>query len=118
MKEIMAFIRVNKVKDTRDALELNGFDAYTWRKCMGRGKKRLSQAGESLAIALSGSGENTRMTAKRYFTVMVPDSEASRAVKIIIEANRTGNPGDGKVFVRSVDESYRIRTGEMSIDDI
>lgn len=110
MKEIMAFIRVGKVKDTRDALELNGFNAYTCRKCLGRGKEQLSSATESLMSALGE--EKPRLIAKRYFTLIVDDEDVSRAVKIIIEANRTGNPGDGKVFVRSLDESYCVRTGE------
>ncbi len=111
MKEIMAFIRVNKVNDTREALELNGFKAYTCRKCLGRGKKRLSSASESLIQALDSGSEVGRLIAKRYFTLIVEDEDVNRAVKIIIEANRTGNPGDGKIFVRSIDESYCIRSG-------
>lgn len=112
MKEIMAFIRTQKVNDTRKALELNGFYAYTCRKCLGHGKERLSSAGESLVQALEG--ETRRLIAKRYFTLIVDDEDVKRAVNIIIEANRTGNPGDGKIFVRSLDESYCVRTGESN----
>lgn len=108
MKEIMAFIRTHKVKDTRDALALNGFNSYTCRKCMGRGKNRPSSAGESLRLA----GTDTRLIAKRYFTLIVNDEDVKQAVKIIIEANRTGNAGDGKIFVRDLGETYCIRTGE------
>ena len=39
MKEILAFIRVNKVADTKKALDLNGFAGFCCRKCLGRGKK-------------------------------------------------------------------------------
>ena len=113
MKEIMAFIRTQKVEDTRKALELNGFYAYTCRKCLGHGKERLSSAGKSLVQAMDSS-ENRRLIAKRYFTVIVDDEDVKREVKIIIEANRTGNPGDGKIFVRSLDESYCVRTGEIN----
>lgn len=112
MKEIMAFIRTQKVNDTRKALELNGFYAYTCRKCLGHGKERLSSAGKSLVQALES--DSRRLIAKRYFTLIVDDADVKRAVQIIIEANRTGNPGDGKIFVRSLEESYCVRTGESN----
>ena len=44
--------------------------------------------------------------------VVVPDKIVPRVVDTIIGVNRTGNPGDGKVFVMPVDETIRIRTGE------
>lgn len=120
MKEIMAMIRVNKVEETREALELNGFFAHTCRKCLGRGKNMLSSAGQNLFMATDtllplpegGFAENRRLIAKRLFLLIVEDDEVSRVVNIIIKANQTGNPGDGKIFVRNVSEAYRIRTGE------
>lgn len=112
MKEIMAFIRAGKVKETRDALEMNGFNAYTCRKCLGHGKERLSSAGESLMMAIDGTTDNRRLMAKRFFTLIVEDGDVKKAVNIIIEANRTGNPGDGKIFVRNISETYCVRTGE------
>ncbi len=112
MKEILAFIRVGKVKDTRDALEVNGFNSYTCRKCLGHGRYRLSSAGESLVRALDSGTESRRLIAKRLFAVVVEDEDVQRAVKIIIEVNRTGNPGDGKIFVRDIGECHCIRSGE------
>ena len=46
--------------------------------------------------------------------VVVPDSIVDEAIKAIIESARTGEIGDGRVFVLPVDESYRIRTGEKA----
>jgi nitrogen regulatory protein PII 2 len=43
---------------------------------------------------------------------MVPDSKVKDAVEAIIEANRTGHHGDGKIFICPVEEAIRIRTGE------
>ncbi len=125
MKEIMAFIRVNKVEETRRALEMNGFFAYSCRKCLGRGKNSLSDAGKSLFLASGGVSErpeggfyqNRRLIAKRLFLVAVADEDISRAVKIIIEANQTGNPGDGKIFVRNIEESYTIRSGKLDTNN-
>lgn len=121
MKEVLAFIRVNKVEETKKALELNGFFSYSWRKCLGRGKELLSSAGQSLFLAAEGvelnphgiSSEHCRLIAKRFFSIIVPDDEVSRVVKILIEANRTGNPGDGKIFVRRMDEMYSIHSGKV-----
>ena len=110
MKEILAFIRTNKVKDTRDALELNGFTSYSCRKCLGHGRNRLSSAGESLLMARES--DSRVLIAKRLFAVVVEDKDVKRAVNIIIEANRTGNPGDGKIFVKNLSEIHCIRTGE------
>ena len=47
--------------------------------------------------------------------VVVPDSMVDDAIKAIIEAARTGEIGDGRVFVLPVGESYRIRTGERDV---
>ncbi len=44
--------------------------------------------------------------------MVVKDEDASKVVDIILEAARTGEIGDGKIFVSTVEEAYRIRTGE------
>jgi nitrogen regulatory protein PII 2 len=121
MKEVMAVIRTKKVNVTKKALGDAGFPAFMCRRCMGRGKKQIdasllryvldtgeipaSNAGESLT-------EGARLIAKRFFTLVVEDGDVDRAVNIIIEANQTGNPGDGKIFVLPIDETYKVRTGE------
>lgn len=121
MREIMCFIRTNKVNDTKRALAENGFPAFTCRKCLGRGKKSVDPevlktvltAGD---LPMSPVGENlteaTRLIAKRFFTLVVDDSQVEKAVKVVIEANQTGNPGDGKIFVLPILETYSVRTGE------
>ena len=48
--------------------------------------------------------------------VVVPDRLADEVVKAIIHSVRTGEIGDGRVFVRPVSQSYRIRTGELELD--
>ena len=49
---------------------------------------------------------------KRMISVVVPDNLVRVATKTIIEVNRTGNPGDGKIFVMPIREAIRVRTGE------
>ncbi len=121
MREIMCFIRMNKVNDTKRALAEHGFPAFTCRKCLGRGKKSIDPELLNAVIAagempLSPVGENltesARLIAKRFFTLVVDDKDVKKAVDVIIAANQTGNPGDGKIFVLPITETFSVRTGE------
>jgi nitrogen regulatory protein PII 2 len=121
MREIMCFIRMNKVNDTKRALAEHGFPAFTCRKCLGRGKNNIDPALisavlESGELPVSPVGENltefTRLIAKRFFTLVVDDKDVKKAVDAIIAANQTGNPGDGKIFVLPITETFSVRTGE------
>jgi nitrogen regulatory protein PII 2 len=124
MKEVMAFIRTNKVNVTKKALGDAGFPSFTCRKCLGRGKKHLDpammqyvlSAGE-LPVSRVGESftEGARMIAKRFFTLIVEDDQVDKAVHIIIDANQTGNPGDGKIFILPIAETYKVRTGETTL---
>jgi nitrogen regulatory protein PII 2 len=125
MKEVMCFIRSNKVNVTKQALAEGGFPAFTCRKCLGRGKKSVDTellntvlaAGE---LPLNDIGEHlteaTRLIAKRFFTLIVQDADVQKAVDIVIEANQTGNPGDGRIFVLPLVETYTVRTGESTVE--
>jgi nitrogen regulatory protein PII 2 len=120
MKEIMAIIRMNMVNPTKTALANAGYPAFFCRKCLGRGKKgvnmRIAQTIlESDAPMESTIGEHLseyhRLIAKRLFTLIVDDDHVEDIVKIIVETNQTGNPGDGRIFVMPVTETYNVRTG-------
>ena len=124
MKEGMAFIRLNMVNPTKEALAKEGFPSFSCRKCLGRGKKSIDpsvvqavlDAGE---LPVSSVGEHftelTRLIPKRFFTLIVNDDEVALAVKTIIKVNQTGNPGDGKIFILPIAETYKIRTGERFV---
>ncbi|HAX51346.1 P-II family nitrogen regulator [Muricomes intestini] len=125
MKEIMAFIRSNKVNATKTALAEGGFPAFSCRKCLGRGKKSIDPELLNLVIAvgelpLDASGESLteaiRLVPKRMFIVIVDDEKVKDAVDIIIETNQTGHQGDGKIFVLPIFESYRVRDGSSTTD--
>lgn len=123
MKEIVAIIRSNKINATKRILMENHFPAFTCRSCLGRGKKSVDT---ELVTTLLAAGklpqdvigehftEATRLIAKRLFTLVTTDELAEKAVRLIIEANQTGNPGDGKIFVCPIEESYRVRDGEAA----
>jgi len=120
MKEIMAIIRQNKINATKTALIENGFPSFTATKVMGRGKKSLDKA---LLEAMEKSqvdapemlpliAKGPTLMPKRMISLVVPDDVVPNVVKIIIESNKTGNPGDGKIFVMPVSDVVRVRTGE------
>ncbi len=121
MKEISAIIRMNKVNETKRALSEAGFPAITCRKVYGRGKQAVNfQMVEELLeghdvqspTLIEAITEGHRLITKRMILMVVLDHEVEAAVKAIIEANQTGNKGDGKIFICPVEETIRIRTGE------
>jgi nitrogen regulatory protein PII 2 len=121
MKEVMTFIRTNKVNETKEALANAGFPAFLCRPCLGRGKKHLDSAAlqmvmESGKLPVSDVGESLtesmRLIPKRFFTLIIEDDQVELAVKTIIKVNQTGNPGDGRIFILPTSETYGVRTGE------
>lgn len=125
MKEVMAFIRVNMVNPTKEALAKAGFPAFSCRKCLGRGKKGIDPAVlqmvlDSGEIPATSVGEHLtetqRLIAKRFFTIIIENDQVDLAVKTIIDTNQTGNPGDGKIFILPISEAYTIRTGDSTTD--
>lgn len=122
MKEVMAFLRLNKVNATKQALAEAGFPSFTCRKVLGRGKKSADplliklalEAGELPADAHGETlTEHVRLIPKRFFTVVVEDDQVDTVVQTMIRASQTGNPGDGKIFILNIPEAYRVRTGDM-----
>ncbi len=123
MKEVMAFIRLNMVGPTKEALSKAGFPSFSCRKCLGRGKKSidpdiLNKVLETGEIPVSPVGEyfteGSRLIPKRFFTLVVSDEQVDSAVRIIVDTNQTGSPGDGKIFIIPIMETYQVRTEESS----
>lgn len=117
MKEIMAIIRMNKMNQTKKALAEAGLPAFVAREGYGRGKGLVNQAvldgaaeGNEEAIALLGS--KGRLYPKRILSIVVPDDKAETAIGAIVSVNKSGQAGDGKIFVMPVSDSVRVRTGE------
>lgn len=125
MKEIIAVIRSNKLSRTKKALEDAGFPSFTCRSVMGTGKKVIDPNIVRFAVEDDGVSNLTpsdviysmsRLVPKRLFVMIVPDENVKEVVDIFIEANSEGNPGDGKIFVLPIFESFRVRDGEMQTD--
>lgn len=106
MKQITAIIRPERFEQVQDALRRSGCPGIMVSDIEGHGKQK--------GIEQVWRGEKFRMELlpKIKIQIVVADADVERIVKEIITAAKTGNVGDGKIFVSSVDEVYRIRTGE------
>jgi len=127
MKEITAIIRMDMVNKTKTALLKLGFPAITARKVMGRGKKKIDYElfqnvftnNEGLTPILAEQlSEEHRLMPKRMLILVVQDKDVKVIVDSIIEINQNGNPGNGKIFVTTVADVIRVRTGETGIEAI
>ena len=110
MKLIKSIVRPNKVDDVKVALEKLRISGMTVTEVRGHGKQKGHTA------IYRGQEYNVSLLPKMELEVVVPDEMVDDAVKAIIQAARTGEIGDGRVFVLPVGQSFRIRTGELERD--
>jgi len=110
MKLVTAVIKPFKLDDVKDALSAVGVQGMTISEVQGFGR----QGGHSETYR--GTEYKVLFTPKTRIEVVVDDSDADRVVDAIMSAARTDKIGDGKVWVTSVDEVIRVRTGERGLD--
>jgi nitrogen regulatory protein PII len=110
MKLIKAIVRPNKVDEVKEALGKLSISGMTVTEVRGHGKQKGHTA------VYRGKEYNVSLLPKMEIEVVVPDTIVDEAIAAIIQAARTGEIGDGRVFVIPVDQSYRIRTGEPGAD--
>lgn len=101
MEMLKAIIRPEKEKEVVGALADAGFVSLTKQNVFGRGKQKGIQVGSIHYDELP----------KTLITVVVEDSDTAKVISVIEGAARTGNVGDGKIFVSPVAQAYTIRTG-------
>lgn len=107
MNMIEAIIRPEKVDAVKEALAEAGFTGLNVIHVTGRGVQK------GVVTTARGGGTITiDMLPKTKVSTVVKDKDTDKAVDIIIKAARTGNIGDGKIFVWPVAQVIRVRTGE------
>ena len=106
MKLIKSIVRPNKVDEVKDALGRLNISGITVSEVRGHGKQKGHTA------IYRGKEYDVSLLPKMEIEVVVTDSILDEAIKAIVEAARTGEIGDGRVFVLPVEQTYRIRTGE------
>jgi len=106
MKLIKSIVRPNKVDDIKVALTSLGISGMTVTEVRGHGKQKghtTIYRGKEYAVSL---------LPKMEIEVVVADSILDAAIQVIVQSGKTGEIGDGRVFVMTVEQTYRIRTGE------
>lgn len=112
MKKIEAVIKPFKIDDVKDALSEKGIDGMTITEVKGHGRQK------GHTELYRGAEYVVDFVPKVKVEVIVDDSRLEEALAAICNAARTGKVGDGKIFVSSVEQVIRIRTGERDGDAI
>lgn len=109
MKLVKSIVRPNKVDDIKDALAKVNISGMTVTEVRGHGRQKGHTA------IYRGKEYTVSLLPKMEIEVVVPDDAVDDVIQAIIGAARTGEIGDGRVFVIPVDYGYNIRTGEKDV---
>jgi len=110
MKLIIAIIKPFKLEEVRDALLGIGVHGMTVSEVKGYGRQK------GHTEIYRGAEYAVNFLPKVRIEVAVPAEQADRVVEAISTAAKTGQIGDGKIFVAPIDRAMRIRTGETDAD--
>ena len=109
MKLIKSIVRPNKVDEIQDALGKLGIAGMTVTEVRGHGRQKGHTA------MYRGKEYAVNLLPKMEIEVVADDDVVDEVIQTIIKAARTGEIGDGRVFVLPVEHSYNIRTGERDV---
>ena len=112
MKKIEAIIKPFKLDDVKNGLTEIGVQGITISEVKGHGKQK------GLSQHWRGNEYTIQFVPKIKIEVVVLDEDLSRTIDIIVRRSRTGNLGDGKIFVMDVEEAVRVRTGDSGLNAI
>jgi nitrogen regulatory protein PII len=109
MKLVMAIVRPSKVEEIKDALAKLSVSGMTITEVRGHGRQKGHTA------IYRGKEYSVSLLPKIKVEVVLPDDMVDEVIRTIIETTRTGEIGDGRVFVLPVEQGYNIRTGERDV---
>ena len=110
MRLVTAVLQPFKLDEVKDALQSGGIDGMTVSEVRGFGRQR------GHTEVYRGAEYRIDFVPKTRLEIVVDDDELDRVVTIITEAARTGQIGDGKIWITPLDHLVRIRTGEQGTD--
>ena len=111
MKKIEAIIRKTKFEEVKETLHESGIDFFSFFPVTGVGKATQSRVYRGIAYDTSSIG-------RLLLTIVVRDINLEKTVNAILTSAKTGEVGDGKIFISNIDESYRIRNGEKGDESL
>ncbi len=112
MKKIEAVIRHFKLEEVKDALTKAGVHGMTVSEVRGFGRQKGHKE------QYRGAEYTVDVLPKVNMEVVVDDADAKKVIDTILQTARTGQIGDGKIFVTNLDEAIRIRTGETGSESL
>ncbi len=106
MKKLEVIIRPEKLEGVRSALDKVGYAGLMITEIEGHGKQR--------GVVQQWRGEKYKVEylPKVKIEIVVKDADVERIAKAVIESAKTGEIGDGKIFISNIEDAIRIRTGE------
>ncbi len=111
MKKIEAIIRKSKFDEVKKALHETGVNFFTYWDVTGVGNEKQGHV-------YRGVSYSTSDIQRRILSIVISDEFLDKTLKAIFEAAYTGTVGDGKIFISTIDETYRIRTREGGSDSL
>ena len=109
MKLVKAIIRPNKLEEVKDALTRLNVTGMTVSEVRGHGRQKGHKA------IYRGTEYSVTLLPKIMIELVIPDELVDDTIKTIIETAKTGEIGDGRVFVLPLEQGYNIRTGERDV---
>ena len=106
MKKIEAIIRIEKLDEVRDALERYGYPGMTITRVEGHGRQK------GIVEQFRGREFKVELLPKTKIEIIAHEKDVDKLMESISKAAKTGEIGDGKIFVYPVENAQRIRTGE------
>ena len=106
MKKIECIIRPEKLDEVKEALNEAGIMGLTVTDVLGCGRQKGRKE------VYRGIEYTLNLLPKIKIETVVKDEDVEKIAKIIIETAKTGLIGDGKIFISTIEDAYRIRTGE------
>ena len=107
MKKIECIIRTAKFEDVHTALAKIGIGFMTYSEVKGIGMEHPTTQ------QYRGTSFDVGFTPRTKLEIAIPTSKLDEVIKTLLEVAYTGKVGDGKIFVYSIDDAYRIRTKEQ-----
>ena len=111
MKKIEAIIRRSKFEDVKEALHSIDIDFFTYSETYGVGNERRQKN------VFRGSTDTSNIS-RLTLSIVVRDINLQKTIDCLLDTAYTGEVGDGKIFVSTIDDSYRIRTREKGDESL
>jgi nitrogen regulatory protein P-II 1 len=109
MKLLKCIVRPEKMEEVKEALTKSNVTGMTITEVRGHGRQKGNKA------VYRGTEYSVTLLPKVMIELVVPDDRSNEILKTIITTARTGEIGDGRVFVMNVEQGYNVRTGELDV---